>query len=71
VKRTFKPARRLTAAGLRRRMARARLSQEAAADYLGLSVRSVRYYLAGAWPIPRTVELAVRAMVLEHLRVRA
>ncbi|MBL8550769.1 MAG: DUF2442 domain-containing protein [Hyphomonadaceae bacterium] len=44
-------------------MQRHRLTQEAAAEALGLSRRMIGYYLSGEKPVPKTVLLATRGWV--------
>jgi predicted transcriptional regulator len=48
----------LTAHRFRELLAELELTQAEAAEHLGVSVRMVKYYLAGA-PMPRVVQLAV------------
>lgn len=42
------------------------LTQQAAADALGLSRRMLAYYVSGEKPVPRTVGLACRGWEVEH-----
>ena len=47
-------------------MQRNKLTLDAAADALGLSRRSVAYYLSGEQPVPKTVMLATKALEAWH-----
>lgn len=55
----------MTAAQLQKLLDRAGLSQRGAAKALGINERTMRKYVAGDAPIPRTVEIALRC-VCEH-----
>ena len=47
---------------LRRMIEESEYSQNAVAEAIGISPRSIRYYLAGEKPIPYTVEFAIEAL---------
>lgn len=58
--RTMAPAR------FREWMERNKLTLDSAADALGLSRRTVAYYLSGEQPVPKTVMLATKALEAWH-----
>lgn len=53
----------MTAAQLTKLLVRAGLSQRGAAKAIGINERTMRKYIAGESPIPRTVEYALRWVV--------
>ena len=53
----------MTTSQLKRLLDSAGLSQRAAAKYIGINERTMRKYVAGESPIPRTVEYALRWVV--------
>ena len=48
---------------LRKLVARTGLTQQLVADLIGITPRSLRYYLAGERPIPYTVQYAIEELV--------
>ncbi len=57
----------MTAAALLRFQKRQGWTQAQLASALGIAPRTVRRYLAGEWPIPKLVELAVQGLDLGGL----
>lgn len=53
----------VTAAQLKRALAKAGLSQRGTAKELGINERTMRRYISGEQPIPRVVEYAVLWLV--------
>lgn len=52
----------MTAAELQKAIDRAGHTVSSAAREMQISRRMLNYYLSGEWPIPKIVELAVRAL---------
>lgn len=56
----------MTPAELQKAIDRAGHSQSSAARELGISRRMLMRYLSGEYPVPRLVELAVKALPAPH-----
>lgn len=56
----------MTASELRHRREMLGMTQQQFAERLGLARRTVQYYESGELAIPRTVQLALQALELEH-----
>ena len=56
----------MTASELRHRREMLSMTQQQFAERLGLSRRTVQYYESGQLAVPRTVQLALQALELEH-----
>lgn len=53
----------MTSEGLRALLKRGELSQLQAAREIGLGARMMRHYVAGTWPVPRYIWLALERVV--------
>lgn len=56
----------MTAAELQKAIDRAGYSQAGAAREMGIDRRTLMRYLSGEYPVPRLVELAVKALPAPH-----
>ena len=56
----------MTAHDLNQWRERLGLTRQQAADAIGISLRMFDYYASGEYPVPRTVELAIRQIEAER-----
>lgn len=56
----------MTPTQLRKLLEKLSLSQRAAARYLEIDERTMRYYAAGTYPVPKVVELALKCLAEHH-----